>query len=543
LKDGTARKNIIFKLLGKLGNFFKSLIFDRNRRLIALSAVLFCLAYPPMPLGFLAYFCLVPILFVTSQKGFKSGFGAGYLFGWIHAVILLYWVGRGIQSYAGSADLGGNLFLEIFLNWIAPIGAPIAVGLIQAIFSAFLFGIYGWLSQGKYRWLIVFPFVWTSIEYIRTLSEFAFPWVELAYTQSKYVPMIQTASWWGDLGVGFILAIVNLLIFAALKNRAKLKSAIIYAGTAVILLIAMLAYGLTVKYEPSGQPIKTALIQANISLKEKFSPGSLQLGLDRHIEMSAQLRQDSVDLIIFAETVIREIFLRGATRYDFSNLARQLNSNILIGTFDRVQKGEISCPYNSAVQINRKGQPDFVHHKINLVPFSEKIPYNQYFPFINDFHFGQSDFCSGDSLVVFEADGNKYAVMICFEVGFSDLNRQAVRDGAQFMVTITNDTWWGRTAGPYQHAYMVPFRAVENRRWYARCANTGFSFFCDPTGRIEDLGKLFEQMTIKEVIYTSDQITFYTRYGMWLPKLVLLFTFLFVLNRFIAKIVKRSDIT
>ena len=541
MKDGAGKGNIVLRFFRKLGNFFKSLIFDRNRRLITLSALLFCLAYPPMPLGFLAYFCLVPILFVTSGKGFKAGFGAGYLFGWIQAVILLYWVGRGIQSYAASADLGGNLFLIIFLNYIAPIGAPIALGLIQAVFSALLFGLYGWLSKGKYRWLIVFPFVWTSIEYIRTLSEFAFPWVELAYTQSKYIPMLQTASMWGDLGVGFILAIINLLIFLALKNRTKIRTALVYAGTAVIILLVLFIYGTTVKYKPEGRPVKTALIQANISLKEKFSENSLQLSRDRHIEMASTLKNDSTDLIIFAETVIREYFLRGATRYDFCNLARQLHSDILVGTFDWVRKGELSCPYNSAVQINSEGLPDFVHHKIRLVPFSEKIPYNQYFPFINDFHFGQSDFCMGDSLFVFECDRGKYAVMICFEIGFSDLNRRAVKNGAEFMVTITNDTWWGRTAGPYQHAYMVPFRAVENRRWYARCANTGFSFFCDPTGRIPDLGKLFEQMVIKEVIYTNDEITFYTRHGMWLPKLVLLFTFLFMLNRFIAKIVKKSD--
>lgn len=529
---------VIIRILKAPIRFFKSLIFDPRRRLVALSVVLFCLSYPPLPFGFLAYGCLVPLIFVTTAKGFKSGFKAGYLFGWLHAMLLLYWVGRGIQSYAGSADLGGSLFLEIFLNWIAPVGAAIAIGLIQGIFSALVFGVYGWLSQGRMRWVLVFPFLWTSIEYLRTLSEFAFPWIQLSYSQAMYVPMIQTAAWWGDLGVGFILAIVNLLIYLTIKNRTIMKRAIIYGASAGIILLVVFVYGLTVKYQPEGQKVETALLQGNISLKEKFSSGSLQLTFDRHIRMISELPEDSTDLVIFAETVIRELFLRGSTLTDFSDLARKLNSNILIGTFDRVQKGDRYCPYNSAVQVNKDGLADYVHHKIKLVPFSEKIPYNQYFPFINDFHFGQSDFCIGDSLIVFKNDSGNYAVMICFEIGFSELNRQAVKNGAEFMVTITNDTWWGRTAGPYQHAYMVPFRAVENRRWYARCANTGFSFFCDPTGRIEDLGELFEHMTIKGVMYTNDELTFFTKHGLWLPKLVLLFSILLILNRFIIRIVK-----
>jgi apolipoprotein N-acyltransferase len=543
LEKNSASKKSSPGFLKKLARFFKSFITDPNKRLALLSALLFCLAYPPMPLGFLAYFCLVPILIAASGNGFKTGFKYGYLFGFVQAAVLLYWVGVGIHSYGASANLDGNLFLIIFLGYIAPVGAPIALALIQALFAALLFGVYGWLSRGKGRNFLVFPFIWTAVEYIRTLSEFAFPWIQLGYTQSMYIPMIQTAAWWGDLGVGFWIAVVNVILFLAWKFRHKIKLAAYFAGLAVMILAAAFIYGTTVSYEPTGEKIKVGLLQGNITLKEKFSPGSLQMSLERHTDMAHSIAKDSCDLVIFAETTVREILLRGSTRHHFSRLARDLNANLLIGTFDRVENGDRVCDYNSAVQCDPRGDFEYVHHKIRLVPFSEKIPYNQYFSFINDFHFGQSDFCMGDSISVFKTDKGDYSVLICFEVGFSDLNREAVRKGAQFLVTITNDTWWGISAGPYQHAYMVPFRAVENRRWFARCANSGFSFFCSPDGKIEDLGKLFEKIASAGYIYTNDEITFFTKHGLWLPKILLLFTFLFILNRIIIKIVKRTGKT
>ncbi len=519
-------------------NFFKSFAVNRDRRLILLSAVLFVLAYPPSPLGFLGYFCLVPMMIVVTGKGFKSGFWKGYLFGVIQGAILLYWVGVGIRSYAGSADLQGNPFLRVFLWWIAPIGAPIALAMIQALFLALLFGVYGWLTRASSRYILSFAFIWISIEYLRTVSQFAFPWIQLNYTQSLYPVMIQTASWWGDLGVGFWIAIVNVLFYLAWRERFIPKLASIIAGLAIIILAANFIYGSSFHHEETGDPVKIGLLQGDISLKEKFSDESLQLSLERYTEMSAELKNNP-DLILLPETAVREYLLHGTSWPYIAAIARHEKAYVLVGTFDYKRINHSTCSYNSAVQVDPDGLMEYVHHKMRLVPFSEKIPYNEYFPFINNFHFGQSDFCMGDSVQIFQTIYGNYAVMICFEVGFADLNREAVKKGADFMVTITNDTWWGRSAGPYQHAYMVPFRAVENRRWYARCANSGFSFVCDPEGRIDDLGPLFKQTVIEKTIYTNDLLTFYTKHGLWLPKLILLFTFLLILNRLIANHVKR----
>lgn len=538
METKSRHRNLFIRIIIGILNFFKSLVTDRDRRLILLSAILFILAYPPSPLGFLGYFCLVPMLIVVTGKGFKSGFWKGYLFGVIQGAVLLYWVGMGIRSYAASADLEGNLFLEIFLWWIAPVGAPIALAMIHALFLALLFGIYGWITKASTKYIFSFPFIWISVEYLRTISEFAFPWIQLNYTQSLYPVMIQTASWWGDLGIGFWIAILNVLFYLAWKNRKIPKLALTMIGLAIIILAANFIYGKSVYHEETGSPVNVALLQGDISLKAKFSDESLQLSLDRYAEMSATL-QGNADLIILPETAVREYLLHGTSWPYLAEIARQEDAYLLVGTFDYTREGKSVCSYNSAVQINPDGIMEYVHHKIRLVPFSEKIPYNEYFPFINDFHFGQSDFCMGDSIQIFHTAYGNYAVMICFEVGFADLNRDAVKKGADFMVTITNDTWWGISAGPYQHAYMVPFRAVENRRWYARCANSGFSFVCDPEGRIDDLGPLFKQVVIEKTIYTNDRFTFYTKHGLWLPKLILLFTFLLILNRFIGNYVKR----
>ena len=541
MNSAPSRDNNFKRTVKSIVRFFPSLVLDPGRRLVTLSAVLFCLAYPPLPFGFVAYFALVPLLMAVAGKGFKTGFGRGYLFGFMQSAVLLYWVGYGILSYVSSANLEGSPGIKFFLTWIATPGAPVALALIQALFMALMCGLYGWLSaRGKY-WIATFPILWTSVEYIRTMSEFAFPWVELAYTQSKLLPMIQTASWWGDLGVGFFIAVVNMLVYLAWVSRKKARTrAVLYGSGAGIILLFFLIHGLLSGYTADGSKVNVSLIQHNLTLEEKFSGNSLSLSRDRLTHMTMEAGQKA-DLVIFPETAVREFLLGGQTRLHWAHLARTLKTNILIGTFDRERREERNCDFNSAVQVDQNGNYEYVHHKLRLVPFSEKIPYIQHFPFLWDFHFGQSDFCMGDSITIFRMRKGDYAVMICFEVGFAELNRRAVDKGADFLVTITNDTWWGRSAGPYQHAYILPFRSVENRRWFARSANSGFSFFCDPYGRIHDRSELFEQTSVRGVIYTNEEMTFFTKHGMWLPKIIIILAGILILSRFTLGIVKRAD--
>ncbi|MFO8184206.1 MAG: apolipoprotein N-acyltransferase, partial [Candidatus Aegiribacteria sp.] len=203
----------------------------------------------------------------------------------------------------------------------------------------------------------------------------------------------------------------------------------------------------------------------------------------------------------------------GAT---WTTLARTLDSALLMGTIEREERDGEVCTFNSAVQVGPGGEVEHTKHKRMLVPFSEGTPYSRHFPFLRGLRIGGADHCRGESITVFRLSSAAYSTMICYEVAFASLNREAVQEGAEFLVTIMNNSWWGRSSIIWQHSCILPFRSVENRRWYACCSNSGFSFFCDPMGRVLGSTDLFTRTGTRWTIRSNDDITFYTRHGKWI---------------------------
>jgi len=153
------------------------------------------------------------------------------------------------------------------------------------------------------------------------------------------------------------------------------------------------------------------------------------------------------------------------------------------------------------------------YDKIHLVPFGERIPYDDVFPFLGKVDFGQANFGTGKERTVFHLNDDKFSVLVCFESIFPELVRSFKVEGANFFVNITNDEWFGRSAAPYQHAYMAVFRAVENRASIARCANTGISMLIDPWGRVTLKSGLFTREAPVGRIKLVSGETFFTRHG------------------------------
>jgi apolipoprotein N-acyltransferase len=168
---------------------------------------------------------------------------------------------------------------------------------------------------------------------------------------------------------------------------------------------------------------------------------------------------------------------------------------------------------NSAFLISADGQILDRYDKIHLVPFGEYIPLKHILKFLDKLVVGIGDFFPGNAPEVLQGPGGRFGVVICFEVIFPDLVRRFVDLGADYMVTITNDAWFGRSSAPYQHFGMVVFRAVENRVYFARAANTGISGFIDPFGRIVHQSNIFTEEALTGEIQTGGPRTFYTGYG------------------------------
>jgi apolipoprotein N-acyltransferase len=150
---------------------------------------------------------------------------------------------------------------------------------------------------------------------------------------------------------------------------------------------------------------------------------------------------------------------------------------------------------------------------MHLVPFGEYVPLSPLFPFFSSL-VGIGNITPGEEVVIFQLPRGKFGVLICFEVIFPELCREFVRNGADFMVTITNDAWFGKTSAPYQHLAQATFRSIENRMWLVRAANTGISAFVDPWGRIRKASGLFtREVLAEEIDLRGGAMTFYTQYG------------------------------
>jgi len=487
--------------------------------LISLSALLLSLAFPPLPLGFVAYFSLVPLLLALENKSPSSAFRIGYLFGLISNSLLLFWVG-----------------------W-ATIGGTVAAILLLCFYTAILCWFYSLLQR---RWkegaLFSFPFLWVAMEFVRSLTEISFPWLNLSYTQTYYLKLIQYASLWGNYAVSFWILWLNLFVYLFIKHKKSRRLATLFFA---ILIILPYIYGSWVMSEKTkGEEIKIALLQGNIEPKIKWDDRFLDYNIQTYVEMSKKAAQEQVDLIIWPETAA-PCYLAAESLY----LARvqetcdELNIPLLVGTNDyRVTPEGKLRYYNSAFLFTPHGGYPQAYNKMHLVPFSEKIPYDQILHISDKIQLGQSDFSNGEELIIFEVSKGKFATLICFESVYPALVRDFANRGAEFLVNITNDAWFGKTHGPFQHAQIAVFRAIENRIAIARCANTGVSMFIDPYGRIKEATKIFVRTIVIDKTSLkrkdgnlSNNRTFYSRYGDWLALLCCLISLVAILTAIIRK--------
>lgn len=524
-------RRIVFRMF----EWFRSLVTDRDKRLILLSAIMFSAGFAPLPFGFLAYICLVPLFFVAKDKGFKRGFRLGYLFGFELSVFALYWV----ISFAFNSSQRITLINPTFTASVYGLFCFLGMTVLHSLFYAALFSLFCWLYRRHRVLIISFPFIWTAVEYLRTMSQFAFPWTNLSYTQSYYLPLIQSADIWGDIGLSFWIAVINLLVFLAWKRRREIRHAIAPAAAVLLLFAAALVYNSTTdEYEAN---IDVALLQGHFPLQVKWDRSMREYNIEVYDSLTREAHDHGADLIVWPETAAPMYLRHELKYYDWvRSLAIELQTYVLVGTLIYEDlPGDRPRYYNGCHQFTPFGETQVPYKKTELVPFSERVPYADYFPAIKNVHLGQSDFSPGDSLLLFEHPKGNYATLICFELAFSDLCRRFANNGADFFLTITNDTWFGKTAGPYQHMQMAPFRAIENRTWIARCANSGFTFTVDPNGRKYGRSNLGERTIVYGKIGTIAERTFFTKHGLWLPKLCMIATFLFLFAGLVVKLTRK----
>ncbi len=471
-----------------------------------LSGILLTLCFPPSPLGPLSFVALVPLgLAIEASEG--------------PGVRRRAYAGLRAGFFAGLAFFGSTLYWILFLpkeNLTYPPMLIAALLLMVAYLSIYpaLFGAGYALVRPTFGPVVSMPVMWIAAEYLRSQGELGFPWASLAYSLYNHPVLIQGASVAGMWGVGLWVVCVNgLALKAVLSRRRGTRAA--WAIAAAVLVLAGYVYGRgAIRDLAPAENLRAALIQPNVPVEVKWDPERKSEIIERLVDMTLRAPAP-LDIVVWPETAVPSLLLWDPeTLSAVRRVAAQKGVPIVTG-FPHVERGEDGKrrSYNSAIMVMPDGSLSERYDKIHLVPFSERFPFQDVFPFINSVDFGQSDFTPGRKYVVFETSAGKFGVLICFESLFPEISRRLVRDGAEFLLNITNDAWFGKSQAPLQHASMAVFRAVEHRIGIGRAANTGISMFIDRCGRMQESTELFTERVVVGPIEKRAGTTFYTRHG------------------------------
>ena len=480
----------------------------RDILLSLLSGILLIFSFPNFDLEFLAWFALVPLFYSIDGKGLYHSFKLGFFTGLVSFLGILYWIIVAVHTYGNVSFILSGLILLLLVTYLS------------LFTGAFTFLTRLIQTRSGIQTILFTPILWVALEYLRSFLLTGFPWAYLGHTQYLNLPFIQMADITGVYGLSFVILSVNAALFAVLHQWPKRTFPFKEVAITVLILLSFLIYGYvkirhvdreTIK----SPPLKLALVQGNIDQSIKWDKSFQLETLKIYRRLSMRVAEDKPDLIIWPETAT-PFFFQEAKEYQpiVLEIPEKANAFLLFGTpFYKIEKGKVNY-YNSAFLISPSKKLIGKYDKIHLVPFGEYIPLRKLLFFIeSSIGEGIGNFKPGKESFNFSLPQGKFGVLICFEIIFPDLCRRFVKDGADFLVTITNDAWFGRTSASYQHLSMATFRAIENRVFIARAANTGISAFIDPKGKIVDQGGIFAEEAMNGTIHLSRNKTFYTLYG------------------------------
>lgn len=464
------------------------------------SAVLLVLSFPPCNMELLAWVAFVPLFFCLEKQPGPRAFALSYITGVIFWLGTVYWLIH--------VTLPGMFLLVLYL--------------------ALYFGIFGLVVSAYNLQLTVYsllfiPSAWVLLEYIRSHLLTGFGWALLGYSQYLNLPFVQIADITGVWGVSFLVMLVNVIIYQLMSGRTK--AVFIRCSLTCLLLVLCFVYGLFrlgfSRQAAAGNPVKISVVQPNIPQELKWQPLSRDSIIARYLTLTAQAAEDSPDLIIWPEAALPVVLEEEPEYFErVQELAEGIGRPMLLGAVTTT-----GASYrNSALLVSGQGRLVTKYDKLHLVPFGEYIPLRNILSFLETV-VPIGDFAPGHDYTVFSLPAGpalsaRFSVLICFEDLFPGLSREFRKQGAGFLVNITNDAWFKQTSAPYQHLCASVFRAVENRLYLVRAANTGVSGFISPEGKIISLVRdktgrsIFVQgFLTRTVAVSKQQKSFYTRYG------------------------------
>ena len=487
----------------------------RGERLVpAVSGLLLALSFPPLHLLLPPFVGLVPFaLWVhalpSGVEGRRSAVRGSIAFGTVYFGLTFYWILVALVWFTSLA----------ILAYFAAL-----VGLV-AIAVFFGWALHRSLHVVRVPLWLALPVTWTAAEWLRAHlpSTIAFPWLGLGTSLTGYPELVGIAELVGSRGVTFWIALVNGLIAGVVLALRAREGWLRRAAVAAMVTVLPMAWGVwRADTMETRDAARVVVAQPNIPEHVKLNTLA---GLDSTFAslriLMPQIPPGSADLVVMPEVALRifpESEQQAGWLYPIQEWSRFLGIPILMGAlgFDGDLAGEFT-PYNSAFVVDESGLWDYRYDKRYLVPFVERVP------FLPPEWFGEfrylGGFGVGEGWPMAEVNGTSYGVLVCYESSYPEGARSFRREGADVLLNITNDAWYGReplyarTTALWQHPAHMVMRAIENRMGVARSANTGISLFVDPIGRVSNPIGLFEADVSAAVVQTTDILTFYTRYG------------------------------
>src|SRR5579863_2956398 len=484
-----------------------------TRALLAVgSGVALALSFPNYNLPLLAWIAVGMLVLACIGARPAESLLYGFLHGVVFYPVCLPWIAVVMHQY-------GNVDPWTSAGIVSLIG--IAGGIVCSVFSI---GVALAARKSNALPCVLAPFLWVTLEFARThLPIIGFPWNLTGYAAAGSLALLQIAPVTGIYGLSFVIASYgSLFAYAVLAGTNRAWKAVLITTAALILV----AYG-GAYLVPVAVPRYVAhLVQTNFPQSERYPPDWLQVHsgeLNQLESLSVENGKKVPGLIVWPEvpapfSMQDQAFATRATR-----IARDSGDYFLVGVVDWKREAQNQwIASNSAILLDPSGRRIFTYDKIHLVPFGEYVPLRNVLTFASRLTADIADFTPGSVYGVAKFPEGRFGTFICYEAIFPGEIRQFAANGAQLLINVSNDGWFGRSAAPPQHLMMARVRAVESRRWLLRDTNNGYTVSVDPYGRIVASMALDVRGELDAPYAFRSDLTPYVRFGDWFAWLCVL---------------------
>ncbi len=429
-----------------------------------------------------------------------------------------YWIYNTMHEHGGLSVPFALLALFLFCLYL---------GLYHGFFGLLLSLTFG-PGRDNRRALLAAPFLWVAVELARTRVT-GFPWNLLGTAQVDNISLSRITTWTGVYGVSFEIMLVNVAVAAAFLVPRKNRNTLLIAS---LTAAAVLQAGRLVDAPALPADHVALLVQENVPVDETWTRVTFERTLHELTDLSVKAaaagssrapggKPGNVDLIVWPESPAPFFTSDPLFRDPVSQMARDAHSWVVtgaIGTTPAMQNGTLNLTsqvFNSAALISPSGDWTARYDKVHLVPFGEYLPFPRLFAFAGGLTKEVGEFEAGASRAPLDAGGTRIGVFICYESVFPGEVRQFADQGAQVLVNLSNDGWYGDSGAYAQHLNQTRMRAIENDRWILSATDTGVTASIDPYGRTVARFPRKERGALIAPYALTSVTTFYTRHGDW----------------------------